>query len=122
MKVLLDENIAGQLRAFLSHHETFTAAYAGFGGLKNGLLLKAAEEHGFDVLVTADKTLEYEQNLTGRSIALVCLSANSWPVIRPYIEQIVAAVDGAGQGSFVRVNCGRFVRQQRPRGPERQKT
>jgi hypothetical protein len=64
-RVLLDENVAHALRKHLSNHETETAAYAGFAGLKNGELLKAAVESGFDVLVTADKTLQYEQNLSG---------------------------------------------------------
>jgi hypothetical protein len=62
-RVLLDENVAHALRKHLSNHETVTvtatAAYAGFAGLKNGELLKAAVESGFDVLVTGDKTLQY---------------------------------------------------------------
>jgi hypothetical protein len=80
--ILLDENIPHDLRAYLPH--AYTAAYAGFAGLKNGKLLDAAEAAGFDVLVTGDKTLPCEQNLTGRKIALVCLSAASWPVIEPF--------------------------------------
>ena len=65
MNVLLDENVAHDLRAFLGHHETYTAAYAGLAGLKNGLLLDAAEVAGFEVLVTGDKTLQYENELVG---------------------------------------------------------
>jgi len=117
VKVLLDESCPAQLRAHLAHHETFTAVYAGFGGCKNGTLLKAAEAAGFEVLVTADKTLEYEQNLTGRNLALVCLSANSWRVIAPHARMIVAAVDAAAPGSFRRVECGTFTRRE-PMGPE----
>ncbi len=48
MKVLLDENIPHDLRPFLSHHETFTAAYMGWAGLTNGGLLDSAEKEGFD--------------------------------------------------------------------------
>jgi hypothetical protein len=59
------------LRPFLPHHETFTVAYVGWGGLKNGKLLDAAERADFDVPITGDKTLEYEQNLAHRRIALV---------------------------------------------------
>jgi hypothetical protein len=84
LKILLDENIPHDLRAHLPN--SYTAAYAGFAGLKNGELLDAAEQAGFDVLITGDKTLPYEQNLTGRKIALVCLSAVSWPVIEPFCE------------------------------------
>ncbi len=58
MKVLLDESAPAQLRDHLAHHKTFTAVYAGFGAFENGALLKAAEDSGFDVLVTADKTFD----------------------------------------------------------------
>jgi hypothetical protein len=70
-RILCDENIAHTLRRHLNHHETFTAAYAGFAGLKNGRLLDAAEKDNFDVLVTGDQTLRYEQNLAARNIAVV---------------------------------------------------
>ena len=114
MKVLLDENLPHSLRSHLAVHDALTAAYAGFAGLKNGKLLEAAEEAGFDVLVTGDQTLHYEQNMAGRRIALVSLSAISWPVIEPYTKTIVAAVDAATPGSFTRVECGAFNRR-RPR-------
>jgi hypothetical protein len=92
-RVLLDENVAHALRKHLSNHETVTAAYAGFVGLKNGELLKAAVEAGFDVLVTGDKTLQYEQNLSGDKIAVVSLSANGWRIIAPYVAKIAVAVE-----------------------------
>jgi hypothetical protein len=117
-RVLLDENVAHALRKHLSNHETETAAYAGFAGLKNGELLKAAVESGFDVLVTADKTLQYEQNLSGNKIAVVSLSANGGRIIAPYVAKIAAAVDDAVPGSFVRVECGTFSRRgAKPKGP-----
>jgi hypothetical protein len=106
VKVLLDESVPAQLRAHLGHHETFTAVYAGFGAFKNGALLKAAEAGGFDVLVTADKTLQVEQNLSGRSLAIDCLSANSWRVIAENVTSIILAVDSATPGSFTKVECG----------------
>ena len=116
MKVLLDANAPHDLRSFLRHHETFTAAYLGWADLKNGDLLRAAEGGGFDVLVTGDKTLHLEQSLSGRKIALVCLSAVSWPVIERHAAKIVAAVDNATPGSFVRVDVGRFSRPKNKRG------
>lgn len=93
-----------------------TAAYAGLAGLKNGELLDAVEQAGFDVLVTGDKTLEYEQNFRRRKVALVCLSANAWRVIRAYTADIAVAVAAATPGSISRVNCGNF---ERPRGERR---
>jgi hypothetical protein len=93
-----------------------SAVYAGFGGLKNGKLLDAVESAGFDVLITADKTLQYEQNLDGRKLAIVSLSANNWTIIEPYAPQILKAVDAAEPGSFTKVECGSFSRC-RPRPP-----
>ncbi len=108
MKVLLDENIPHDLRPFLSHNETFAAAYMGWAGLTNGRLLDAAEREGFDVMVTGDLSLTYQQNMGGRKIAIVSLSAIGWPVIEPYVAKIIGAVDGAEPGSFVRVDVGKI--------------
>jgi predicted nuclease of predicted toxin-antitoxin system len=118
LRVLLDENVPHDLRPFLRHHDTVTVGYAGFAGLKNGALLAAAEKAAFEVLVTGDKTLHHEQNLVGRPIAVVSLSAVNWPVIEPHVARIVVAVDEATPGSFTRVECGGFVRPgRRPKGP-----
>ena len=111
MKILLDENLAHPLRHFLRHHDTYTAAYAGFAGLKNGKLLDAAEAADFHVLVTGDKTMQYEQNLQGRRIAVVSISAVNWPIIAPHVGRIVTVVDAAVPGSLTRVDCGAFVRR-----------
>jgi hypothetical protein len=115
LKVLLDENIPHDLRPHFHGHETFTASFLGWAGLKNGQLLSAAEAKAFDVLVTGDLSIEYQQNLTGRRIAVVSLSAINWPIIKPHIARIVAAVNQAQAGSFIRVDCGRFVRRKRTR-------
>lgn len=117
MKVLLDENAPHQLRKHLLKHDAFTAAYAGLAGYKNGALLRAAEEAGFHVLVTGDRTLQYEQNMAGRKLAIVSLSANSWRVIRVHTDRIAAAVDAATAGSFVKVDCGTFSRRRGPSSP-----
>jgi hypothetical protein len=110
----LDENLPHALRNYLPDHETMTAAYAGLAGLKNGELLDAVEQAGFDVLVTGDKTLEYEQNLRRRRIALVCLSANSWRIVRGHTSEIADAVAAATPGSIFLVNCGKFERRRGP--------
>jgi hypothetical protein len=101
-RVLLDENLPHALRKHLTHHEAQTAAFAGFAGLKNGQLLAAAESAGFEVLLTGDRTLHLEQNLTLRRLAVVSLSAISWPVIEPYVAKIVAAVDAVERGPLYR--------------------
>ena len=111
MKVLLDENLDHRLRRNLGSHLVFTASYMGWDGLKNGQLLRAAEDQGFDVLVTGDQSIAYEQNLTGRRLAIVALSSVEWRIIENYLEEIVGAVDGAIPGSFRAVECGTFSRR-----------
>lgn len=76
MRILFDKNVPYQLRRYLTDHEVRTAAEQGWARLVNGDLLKAAEEHGFTVMVTADQSLEYQQNLSGRRLALIVLSTN----------------------------------------------
>jgi hypothetical protein len=117
VRVLLDENLPHKLRACISQHEVTTVAYAGWGGLKNGELLKIAEEAGFEVFVTGDRALEYQQNITGRKIAIVSLSAQNWPIIKHHVGKIAAAIDGADAGTFQRVDCGAFARPRKPKGP-----
>jgi hypothetical protein len=112
-KVCLDENLPHDLRPCLLQFDTYTAQYAGFAGLKNGKLLEAVESAGFEVLVTGDRTLHYEQNLQGRQLALISLSAQSWPVIEPHVDKIVFAIEQATPGSFTNVDCGKFERGRR---------
>jgi len=111
MKVLLDENLDHALRRLLLPHEIYTAAYKGWAGLKNGALLRAAEEDGIEVLLTGDQTLHKEQNLRGRRLAIVALSAIQLPIIEQNIPSIVAALDDATPGSFQWVECGNSSRR-----------
>jgi len=119
VKVLLDENLPHSLREHLLQYDTLTAAYMEWAGLKNGELLDAAEADAFDVRLTGDRTLHNEQNLSGRRIALVSLSAVSWPVIEPHVAKIANAVASARPGSFTRVDVGKFRRpNSRPKGTQ----
>jgi hypothetical protein len=111
VKVLLDENLDHALRNLLGQHEVVTVAYMGWAGLKNGELLRTAEDNGFDVLLTGDGTLNYEQNLTGRRLAIVALSAIQLPIIKKHLPKIIAAIDDAAPGSFQAVDCGTFSRR-----------
>lgn len=83
----------------------------GWRNLKNGELLRMAEESGFEVFVTGDQTLVYEQNFGGRRLAILALSANNWPIIKDHVRDILAAIDSANAGSFHTVNCGLFSRK-----------
>ena len=111
MRVLLDENLDHALRNLLGPHEVVTVAFMGWASLKNGELLKIAEDNGIDVLLTGDGTLSYEQNLTGRRLAIVALSAIQLPIIRKHLPKIIAAIHEAAPGSFQAVDCGSFTRK-----------
>jgi hypothetical protein len=117
VKVLLDENLPHRLRHHLPQHDVYTASYAGFAGYKNGELLDAAESAGFEVLVTGDRTLHYEQNLSRRNIALVSLSSVRWQFIEPHLSTIALAVGAATPGSSTNVDVGRSRRPRKFEGP-----
>ena len=117
MRVLLDHNLPHKLRTNLGtpgKYEFVTASYMRWGDLKNGELLRAAEENGIEVFVTGDRSLVYEQNLTGRRLAIVALSTNNWPIVKDHLPQILAAIDSAVPGSFQAVECGTFSRRKAP--------
>ncbi len=111
MKVLLDENRAHRLRKNLSAHEVFTVSYRGWTGLKNGELLRMAEENGVEVFLTGDQALVYEQNLQGRNIAIVVLSSMEWHILKNDLSLITDAIDKAVPGSIQAVECGTFSRK-----------
>jgi hypothetical protein len=114
---LLDHNLPHKLRTSLdalSKHELLSASYMGWGDLKNGELLRTAEESGIEVLVTGDQSLPYEQNLTARRLAIVALSTNNWPIVKNYTREILAAIDSAVPGSFQAVECDTFSLKKAP--------
>ncbi|HTF24417.1 MAG TPA: hypothetical protein VK937_10950 [Candidatus Limnocylindria bacterium] len=103
MFVLYDQGTPVPMRPFLKEHTVQTTAERGWDTLENGELLKAAETAGFNVLVTPDKNIRYQQNLTVRTIALVVLGNPQWPILRLHMERVVAAVNAAGPGSYTEV-------------------
>lgn len=99
MLVLFDQGTPVAIRQSLSEHTVKTAKEQGWGTLLNGQLLRAAEEAGFDVLLTTDTNLPFQQNLTGRKLAVVVLAQNRWKLIRPMLPQIAAAIASAKPGT-----------------------
>jgi predicted nuclease of predicted toxin-antitoxin system len=99
--VLFDNGTPRTLARYLIDRHTVTEARArGWEELENGELLTVAEAEGFDVLVTTDRNLRYQQNLAGRKIAIVVLGKGRWTVIKARIAEIVAAVNAATPGSY----------------------
>jgi hypothetical protein len=103
MRILFDQATPVPLRTFLVGHTVRTASEEGWDRLKNGDLLSTAEEAGFDLLLTTDRNMQYQQNIAGRKIAVVILSRQQWPQLRPYVRLVVDAVDAAKFGSFAEV-------------------
>ena len=104
MRVIFDQATPVPIRPYLDRHTVRTAAQQGRAELKNGDLLIAAEGAGFDLLLTPDKNMRYQQNLAGRRIAIVVLGQQQWPLLRNHIQRVVAAVDAATSGSYVEVD------------------
>ncbi len=101
MRILFDKNVPVGVRRFLFKHEVYTIVEMQWSPqLENGELLKVAEQSGFDVMVTSDQNIGYQQNLTGRKLALVVLGSNIWPVVRTYGAAITAKVDAATPRSY----------------------
>lgn len=102
MRVLFDQGTPAPLRRNLAGHTVATAYEMGWSAMANGELLAAAEAR-FDVVVTTDQNLGYQQNLQGRRLAIVVLPTTSWPLIREFAAEVVAAIDSLQPGDFVEV-------------------
>jgi hypothetical protein len=100
VRVLFDQGTPVPLRRGPPAHQVETAYERGWSSLENGELISAAEAAGFDVLVTTDRNLEYQQNLTRRHLAVVVLASTSWPRIQRALPAVAAAVDAAAPGSY----------------------
>jgi hypothetical protein len=103
MHILFDNGAPAPLRRYLKPHDVVLAKERGWATLANGLLLAAAEAEGFDLLLTSDKNMTYQQNMLNRLIAIVVLGNPNWKVARFHTEKIVAAVEAATPGSYVEV-------------------
>jgi hypothetical protein len=103
MLVLFDQGTPVAIAKFLLGHSVKTARRLNWDTLANGELLNAAEKAGFEVLLTTDKNLAYQQNLKSRRIAIVVLGRNRWSIVRAVVPQIVAAVNAALPGTYTLV-------------------
>jgi len=102
MKILFDQGTPAPLRHALPGHAVSTAYEMGWASLTNGDLLDAAER-SVDVLVTTDQNLPYQQNLTGRRLAVLTLSTTSWPMLKDRVRDVDAALGTMEPRSVVRL-------------------
>ena len=100
MKIILDESTPQKLRLLIEgDHTVFITWFQGWSGLKNGALLNAAEEAGFELFITADQSISSQQNLAGRKMAILVLSTNNWERVKAHVSDIMAAINAATPGS-----------------------
>jgi hypothetical protein len=103
MRVIFDQATPLPIRPYLEGDWVRTAAQQGWDTLRNGDLLTLAEAAGFDVLLTTDKNMRYQQNLAGRKIAIVVLGQQQWPKLRLHIQRVIEAIHAATPGSYAEV-------------------
>jgi len=105
MKVLLDECLPRRLKRDLSGHQVFTVPEMGWAGVKNGALLRLIQDAAFDVFVTIDGNLSYQQNLKGMNLAIIVLRApdNTIESLRPLVPAILAAMQRITTGEVLPV-------------------
>lgn len=103
MRILFDHGTPKRRWVALAGHEVTEAIEREWDKISNGALLKLAEEAGFDVLLTTDKRIRYQQNLTDRKIAMVVLGNSTWRIVRLYLDRVAIAVNAATPGSYSEV-------------------
>ncbi len=106
MQVLFDQGTPAPLSKFLTSHQVSTAYQLGWQMLTNGDLLQQAELSNFEVLVTTDQNLKYQQNLSSRVIAIVVLTSTSWPRIQKVLSEIIDAVDSSTPNDYIEIKIG----------------
>lgn len=105
MRILIDECVDERFRTLLSGHDCQTVRYAGLAGRMNGELLNAAEAAKFDVFLTVDQGIEYQQDLTGRNIAIIILrpKSNRLSDLLPHVSACLAHIESVRPGQIVRI-------------------
>jgi hypothetical protein len=109
LKVLFDHNVPSPLARYLRAHYVKLADEIGWARISNGKLLDAAERSGFNVLLSGDQTIRYEQNMDGRKIGIVQMSDNHWNIVKDYVPAIVEAIEKVAPGQVLSVFCGKFI-------------
>jgi hypothetical protein len=104
MRILFDQGTPVPLRQYLTEHVVTTAYEEGWSNLSNGDLLKSAEDKGYQILVTTDRNLRYQQNLRDRQIAIVVLLSTSWPKIRMQTDKVCGVINVVKLGDYVEIS------------------
>lgn len=108
MKILFDHGTPAPLRRHLRGHVVDRSAEKGWELLENGELIRKAEEEGYDVIVTTDQNMRYQQNLADMGLAIVVLTATAWPRVQHHVDEIRIAVEEVRPGEVRDVPIGRL--------------
>ena len=100
MKILFDQGTPVPLRKYLEGHSVDTAFERGWSAIQNTHLLKMAEQNGYDLLVTTDQNMKYQQNLRSRKLAILVLATTSWRRLSPHAKSIGEAINGMQTGEY----------------------
>ena len=103
MRVLFDQGAPAPLRALLTNHIVATVYELGWSRLTNGDLLRQAEVAGYEIFVTTDQNLRYQQNISDRALAIAVLMATSWPRVKRHAAQVAKQIDSLAAGGFVEI-------------------
>jgi hypothetical protein len=104
MLILFDHGTPRSIARWLRDHTIVEAIARGWDRLSNGALLNAAEAAGFDVLLSTDKNIRYQQNLTRRRIAIVVLGNSRRPDVHRHIDRVIEALNAATPGTYIEVD------------------
>ena len=100
MRILFDQGTPVPLRRYLADHLVETAFERGWSNLQNGALLEASEQEGDQLLISTDQNLKYQQNLSGRQLAIIVLLSTSWPRIQLRADDIRSIVSEIAPGEY----------------------
>ena len=100
MRILLDHNVPRPLKNNLPGHDTDTAADRAWQELHNGELLDRAETDGYELLITADRKMPFQQNFTHRNISVLVLTTNAWPILRQHLSDVNQSVNAMGHNQI----------------------
>jgi hypothetical protein len=104
MRVLFDQGTPVPLRQFLASHTVTTVYEKGWSTTRNGDLLRLADQQMFEVFLTTDHNLKYQQNLKELQIAIVVLPTTSWPVIQKHTAKIAEVLDSIRPGDLIEID------------------
>ena len=100
MRILFDHNTPRPLRRYLTEHTIDTAGEKGWDAIRNGNLLDNAEREGYEIVISADQSMSYQQNIARRQLGLVVLLSNRWPDVEMRVDDIRAALENIQPGEL----------------------